>query len=88
VGKNPGHANIIEFVHTVHANDRQGEREISAEIMESVIKNPDTFSPCCGGKGPHGGSRFKFRKNVDGKQLEIVAELKGTKCWVITGYEK
>ena len=39
-------------------------------------------------KGNHGGFVYRFEKTVSGKRLVVVAEVKGSEAWLMTGWEQ
>ena len=72
------------FHTTKHEALRVSERGLSVENMKNVVRYPDTQQSLR--PGIHGGTVKKFRKTVDAKTLVVVAEIKGTECWLLTGF--
>jgi hypothetical protein len=77
---------VKTFYVTEHFKQRQAERELSADAAKNVVKYSQGRVKQCAGH--HGGHNYKFHKTVDGKTLVVVAELKGSECWLISGYFK
>lgn len=37
-------------------------------------------------RGEHGGFVHEFTRRVGGKKVRVIAEVKRTECWLITGW--
>ena len=79
---------MVELVRTfhdsTHARQRSRERNISLEAMKEVVKYHETKTQQY--RGEHGGFVYKFKKAFDGKTLAVVAEIKKSECWLVSGF--
>jgi hypothetical protein len=69
---------------TAHAARRISERALSVEALKDVIKYPQYKKAQY--KGEHGGTVFRFSKQVEGVKLIVSAEVKKHECWILTGF--
>jgi hypothetical protein len=77
-------AAITNFNCSTHAKRRIEERGLSLDEMKNVLKYPD--SKRWQYRGEHGGVVFRFAKAAGGRKLTVVAEVKKSDCWILTGY--
>jgi hypothetical protein len=77
-------AKVEKFHLTQHGANRIAERGLSYEAMKSVVNYPD--KKIQQGRAEHGGIRTQFEKTVDGKKLTVIAEVKKSEAWIITGW--
>ncbi len=61
-------------------------RNLSIENIKNVVTYPDKETKI-NRPGRHGGKVRAFEKTVDGVTLKVVAEIKGSECWLMTAYE-
>jgi len=61
-------------------------RNLSSENIKNVVNCPDKETKISH-PGRHGGKVRAFEKTVDGVTLKVVAEIKGSECWLMTAYE-
>lgn len=52
--------------------------------MQDVVKYPDKKNQQI--RGSNGGFVYKFSKTIDGKTLVVIAEVKKSECWLISGF--
>jgi len=70
---------------TRHLKLRVDQRELSVDSLKDVIKCPDWRHQQR--RGEHGGFVYRFEKTVfEGKTLVVVAEVKKSECWIISGF--
>jgi hypothetical protein len=75
----------IEIFHrTGHVTGRSNERGLPFETMEEVVRYHDTKSQQY--RGDYGGFVYRFTKMIDSKRVSVVAEIKKSECWLITGF--
>lgn len=75
---------IKKFNITTHARQRSAERGVSLEAMKDVVNYHQSRIQQY--LGDHGGFVYRFKKAVDRKTLVVAAEVKGTECWLLTGF--
>jgi hypothetical protein len=75
---------ITRFYIVPHAIRRKEERGIDIEAMKNVVKYAQkrTFQY----KGEHGGNVYRMSKPLGAQWLTVAAEIKGSECWIITGF--
>jgi hypothetical protein len=61
-------------------------RNLSIENVKNVVTYPEKEMKI-NRPGRHGGKVRAFEKTVDGVTLKVVAEIKGSECWLMTAYE-
>jgi len=61
-------------------------RNLSIENVKNVVIYPDKETKI-NRPGRHGGKVHAFEKAVDRVTLKVVAEIKGSECWLMTAYE-
>jgi hypothetical protein len=61
-------------------------RSLSSENIKNVVNYPDKQTKV-NRPGRNGGKVYTFEKTVDGTTLKVVAEIKGSECWLMTAYE-
>jgi len=71
---------------TAHVLRRVDMRNLSLENVKNVVNYPDKEIKV-NRPGRHGGKVRTFEKTVDGITLKVVAEIKGSDCWLMTAYE-
>ena len=76
----------LRFHNTNHLVRRVDLRNLSTENIKNVVNYPD-LKKKVKGRPHHGGQVWAFEKTVDGNKLKVVAEIKGSECWLITAYE-
>jgi len=77
----------IKIFHTTtHGINRVFERGLSLEAMKNVVNYHDKKQQQCRGK--HKGHVYKFEKTEDSKTLVVIAEIKKTEAWLISGWLK
>ncbi len=74
------------FHNTAHVVRRVDTRNLSIENVKNVVTYPDKEMKI-NRPGRHGGKVRAFEKTVDGVTLKVVAEIKGSECWLMTAYE-
>jgi hypothetical protein len=74
------------FHDTTHAGKRSQERGLSVEQMKIIV---------CGHErriqhrlGEHGGFVCEFTKSIQGIRWTVIAEVKHSECWLITGWQE
>ncbi len=75
---------IKTFHDSTHARQRSRERSIPLEAMKDVVRYPRSKTQQY--RGAHGGFVYKFKKTVGGETLAVVAEIKKSECWLISGF--
>ncbi len=75
---------IKKFYNSTHAEARSRERSISIEVMQNIVKYPESRRQLR--RGEHGGFVFKFEKTVDGERIIVVAEIKKDICWLVSAF--
>ncbi len=60
------------------------ERGLSVEDMKNVVSYPDKTEKK--GPGENGGIVWQFMKDVKGKKMVVIAEIKNSDCNFITSY--
>ena len=72
------------FHDTTHADRRRQERNLSLEQMQDVVVNHE--QQIQHRRGEHGGFVYEFIRRVEKTKLTVIADLKHTECWLITGW--
>jgi hypothetical protein len=74
----------LRFHVTHHQAMRLSERNLSLEFIKSTVSYPDRKQML--NKGHNGGNLMKFFKTVEKRTMVVVAEIKGSDCWLATAY--
>ena len=74
----------MRFHVTRHGALRVTERSLSLEEMKNVVNYSKQVTVL--NHGRNGGKLKRFEKTADGRKLVVIAEVKGTDCWLATGY--
>ena len=69
---------------TAHGLNRVFQRGLVLDDMKAVVNSPDRKQQQR--KGRHGGFVYLFEKEVDSKTLSVVAEIKKSEAWLISGW--
>lgn len=77
---------IKTFYDTTHARIRRAERSLSVQAMKDVVNYSDKRMQQY--RGTNGGFVYRFSKTAGGKAIVVIAEVKGDKCWLISGWKK
>ena len=72
------------FHQRAHFAQRARERGFLVVDAMSCVSFPD--KKLRQGKGGDGGFKEVFEKTFGARKLFVVAEIKGSECWLITGY--
>ena len=72
------------FHDTIHAGKRRAQRGLSAVEMQAAVINPERRAQHR--RGEHGGFGYEFVRESEGETLTVIAEVKKTECWLITGW--
>lgn len=74
-----------KFHDTTHSKERGRERSISVEIMQNVVKYPDSKRQQY--RGIHGGFVYKFIKTIGTDTIAVAAEVKKDECWLVSAFK-
>jgi hypothetical protein len=74
----------MRFHVTHHQAVRLSERDLPLEFVKSTVLYPDRRQAL--NKGHNGGNLIKFFKTVGKNTMVVVAEIKGSDCWLATAY--
>ena len=75
---------ITTFHLTKHGETRLQERDLLIEQVKATVNYPDRRKKQW--RGVHGGFVYAFVKKIDGRFLEVVAEIKADEAWLVTEY--
>lgn len=70
----------------MHSRLRVSQRQLFLDDMRNVVQYHDRRRQQY--RGEHGGFVYRFEKTVDSDRLIVIAEVKKSECWLVSGWKE